>query len=343
MAKFNAKNLAIVVFLGMFLVGVTGLVYAQEALPKGGDGFENAVKIELGSYQGGSLGNKEKEYFYVTDIKPGQEVKVKTIFTPDGEAIASIDLYDENRMDLANCYDSGKNTDIPCEVSWLTNSDRESYKYYIRPGSDLWGIASYLLDISLTNYYDANSQTDAGDTFEKAMDVTSGEYEAYLSGEKGTDTKDFYKLAVEKGKTLTVKVTPPTEAVMTIVVYDGNRAELNSEYASNPGAIITNSVAIEKSGNVFVAVLCDTWCSENLVAYTLDITTEGVPIGEEEEEEEEGVFPDAELGMFKGLVKKVLNWALILGIIVGIVIIGMVAYFLLKKKRTPPPPPSNQP
>ena len=331
MVKFNAKNLVIAVFFGILLVGVIGIASAQQTLPKGGDDFETAVKIEPGSYKGSSLESREVEYFYLTGIKPGQEVKIKGTFAPatNLSAIATIDLYDENRTDLrAGCYESGDGTmDIPCEASYLSNADGDSYKYYVKAGSDAWKITSYLLDVSLVDRYDAGSQTDAGDSFEKAMRITSGEYNAYLSGEKGSDTKDFYKIAVKRGDTLTTKVTPPSEATMRIAVYDSNRRVLKDEYASNPGAIVTNSVSITKSEDVFAAVICDRYCSKNLIAYALNITTEGAPV----EEEENGVIVDT--GESEDAAEKGLNWTLILGIIALIVVIGIVVYFLLKKKK----------
>lgn len=314
----------------LFIAGLVGIVNAQEALPKGGDGFETAVEIEPGSYKGRSLKSHETEYFYIADIKPGQEINVKGIFTPETDlsAIATVDLYDEDRADLrVGCYDSGEGKmDIPCEVSWMTNSDKETYKYYIRTGSDTWNITSYLLDVSLMDRYDAGSQTDAGDTVEKAIEIESGEYKAYLSGKAGADTEDFYKVAVKKGKTLTVKVTPPSEAIMRVAVYDKDRRVLKDEYAPNPGAIVTNSLAIAKSGDVFVAVICDRYCSENLVAYTLNITTEGVAV---DDEDDGGAIIDTG----KGTAPRGTNWGLIIGIIAGIIILAIIIYLLLKKKK----------
>jgi hypothetical protein len=323
----------------LFIVGLAGIVNAQEALPKGGDGFETAIEIVPGVFKGRSLKSHEVEYFYVADVRPGQEIRIKGTFTPETDlsAIATVDLYDENRTDLGvGCYESGEGTmDIPCEVSWVTNSDKESYKYYIKTGSDTWNITSYRLEVSLINHYDAGSQTDAGDTVEKAIEVTSGEYTGYLSGEAGADTKDFYKAAVEKGKTLTVKATPPSGAIMRVVVYDKDRKVLKDEYAPNAGAIVTNSVTMAKSGDLFIAVICDRYCSKNLVAYALDVTTEGAPI--EGAEAEEGAPYGVEgAGGVAGAVGKGIATVIILWIVVPIVfliIIGVVIYLVLKKKK----------
>lgn len=339
MAKFNAKNLALFIFLGILLVGVIGIVSAQEALPRGGDSFETAVKLEPGSYEGGEIESVESEYFYI-NVKAGQELQMKGILKAlsDSSGNRILGLYDEDRKEVAYTYPYlFKGEEESFSFSWLSNSEKDLYKYYIKRESNGKKIGPLSFDLSLIDHYDAGSQTDAGDDFEKPISITSGEYTAYLSARMGTDTKDFYKLAVKKGATLTVKVTPPSEAAMTVVVYDSNRAVLKSEWAANPGAIVTNSVPITKSEDVFVAVICDKYCSDNLVAYTLNISTEGVPA----EEVEEGVPPGAEEGVPKGVAAEGLNWVLILGIIAILIILGILAYFLLKRKKQESPKRKN--
>lgn len=331
MAKFNAKNLGIAFLLGMFLIGVVGIVNAQQTLPKGGDSIETAVKLEPGSYQRDAM--EEKEYFFV-DVKAGQEINIKYTFGVgtgrDGWGI--LFLYDEDRAKLVEDYDVVSDDELKSiTISWLSNADKDSYKYYIKTGYDRYDVGSVSFDMSLTDYYDAGSQTDAGDSFEKAMSITPGEYKAYLSGESGTDTKDFYKLAVKTGQTLTIEITPSTEVIMEVYVSDSNKKTLKSGSTPNPGAIFTTSVPITKSEDVFVAVVCDRWMSENLVEYTMDISTEGIPAdGVEDGVPSDGVPSD---GVPRDEPAKGLNWALILGVIAIIVVVGIVVYFLLKKKK----------
>ncbi len=151
MAKFNAKNLAIAVFLGVLLIGIVGVVYAQEALPKGGDSFETAVKLEPGSYQGGSLKSKEVEYFYVTDIKPGQEINVKGIFAAADVNIgaeAILALYDKDGTELAGEEEGFYEKPASITVSWL-HTGKDLDKYYIKAGSGLFKIDPFSLEVSL--------------------------------------------------------------------------------------------------------------------------------------------------------------------------------------------------
>lgn len=351
MLKFNVKNLATTVFLGMLLFGVIGIASAQQALPKGGDSFGTAVKLEPGNYQGGSLESREVEYFYVADIKPGQEIKIKGTFTAGSTTYGAnciLYLCDEDRVELGGAMEAPYGTPAVITVSWLSNSDKDTYKYYIKTGSDYNKLASHSLEISITDCFDVSSRADAGDSFEKSISIAPGEYTSYLSGEMGTDAKDFYKLSVQKGTTLTVKATPEGEARMRVVVYDNNRRILKDEYAPNPGAIITNSVPITKTGDVFAAVVCDKYCSNNIISYTLNITAEEGVAGEGVKEGvssdmEEGAFPGVEgtediaeaediaETVGKGIASAIIFW--IVGPIILLVIIGIVAYFLSKKKK----------
>ncbi len=346
MAKFKAKNLAIAVFLGIVLVGIIGIVNAQESLPEGGESFETAVEIETGNYEGVGLEEDKPEYFYI-NLKPGQEFKMEGKFEafPNEWGEETLGLYNEDRTKLVEVGESlDKGQQALFSFSWLLSSDKDSYKYYIKRECTWHKIELLSLDISLIDRYDAGSQTDAADTFEKAMSITSGNYTGYLSGESGADTNDFYKVAVNKGETLTLKVTPPGEARMRVVIYDSDRRALKDEYAPNPGAIITNSVPIAKNGDAFGAVICDRYCSEYPIEYTLNIAIQpsvedGVGDGGEPRNGENGVdgtgavdlTKDVAKAFGKGIVTIILLWVLVP--IVCLIVIGVVIYLLLKKKK----------
>ncbi len=317
----------------LFIAGIIGIVNAQEALPTGGDSFETAVEIKQGSYEGGAMKKDDSEYFYI-NVKPGQEIKIEGTFKAlsDSAGEEYLTLYDEDRKKLTEIgatLDKGQQETFL--FVWLSNADKDLHKYYIKRECTWIKVASHPLNISLIDRYDAGSQTDAGDTVEKAINVTLGEYKGYLSGKAGADTKDFYKIAVKKGQTLTTRVTPPSEATMKVTVYDKDRRVLKDEYASNPGAIVTNSLKIAKSGDVFIAAICDRYCSKNLVAYTMNITTEGVAV---DDDDDGGAVIDTGKDTTKDEAeKKGLNLGLIIGIIILIIIIAVVAYLLLKKKK----------
>ena len=149
MLKFNAKKLALFVFLGVLLVGIAGIASAQQALPKGGDSFETAVRIEPGSYQGGSL--KEAEYFYITGVKLGQEINIKGTFTAANVNIgawAILALYDNDRKTLTGEEEGFYEEPLSLTISWL-HRGKDSDKYYIMTECDTWEISPFSLEISL--------------------------------------------------------------------------------------------------------------------------------------------------------------------------------------------------
>ena len=354
MVKFIAKNLAMVIFLGILLVGTIGIVSvagAQETLPKGGDSFATAVKIEPGSYKGGAVESVEKEYFYI-NIKPGQQIKLKGTFIPAGYgANCVLYLYDENETRL----DGEEYTAGPISAFWLPDSNRDLYKYYIKVGSTAGALSSYSLDVSLRDCYDAGSEKDAGDTFDKAIEIKGGKYTGYLAGPyKGTDEIDIYKIPVKKGETLIAKVTPPSNTVLSLGFYDDDRRLISEEIAPNRGAIVSNSVEITRDGEIFAKVVAEKG-GENLNVYSLEVGTEGVaavkelgavkedkavrekPKIEDKSPFKEGLLPEEGLTekeaqeAKKGLVRGGIIPAII-GLVV-LIIIAIVIVFLVRKKK----------
>ena len=135
----------------LLLIGIIGIVNAQQALPEGGNSFETAAKIEPGNYKGGSLDNKEAEYFYITGIKSGQEINIKGTFTAADVNIgawAILTLYDKDGAGLAVEEDGFYDEPLSLTISQL-HRGTASDKYYIMTKCDTWKISSYTLEISL--------------------------------------------------------------------------------------------------------------------------------------------------------------------------------------------------
>jgi len=135
----------------LLLVGMIGVINAQQALPEGGDSFETAAKIEPGSYQGGSLDNNETEYFYITGIESGQEINIKGTFTAADVNIgawAILVLYEEDGTELVVEEDGFYDEPLSLTISRL-HRGADSDKYYIMTKCDTWKIGSYTLEVSL--------------------------------------------------------------------------------------------------------------------------------------------------------------------------------------------------
>ncbi|GAG15528.1 unnamed protein product [marine sediment metagenome] len=138
--------------MGILLTGGAGIANAKQVLPKGEDTFETAVRIEPGSYQGGSLDNKESEYFYIADIEFAQKIDIKGTFvaaSANSGAWAVLALYDEGGT-LLSSQDQGFYEEPLSLTISQTHRGADLGKYYIKVASDLFKIASYTLEVSLT-------------------------------------------------------------------------------------------------------------------------------------------------------------------------------------------------
>jgi len=163
------RKISLIVLI-LLLVGIVGIVNAQQALPKGGNSFETAVKIEPGSYKGGSLDNKETEYFYITGIKSGQEINIKGTFTAadiNVGAWAILTLYEEDGAELALEEDGFYDEPLSLTISQL-HRGVDSDKYYIMTKCDTWKIGSYTLEISLEG--EGDESTPAGEGVSSSED-----------------------------------------------------------------------------------------------------------------------------------------------------------------------------
>ncbi|MDP1629781.1 MAG: hypothetical protein Q8L57_04140, partial [bacterium] len=240
--------------LTLFLIGIIsyGCAFAQQPLPAGGSSFETAVQLGTGKYQGGPLQEWQPPFYYSIQVKAGQKVSVEAkSFSESG---CSMYLYNEAQEELVSDYDTNP------KINWLANANKSSYNYYLKIANDASSVESFTLEVSLTNYYDANSGTDAGDTFDKAVNIVVGNYSGYLSGNAGIadrlgdDWKDMYKIGLKKGETYEFKITPPSKTELTLGLYDSNRQLLEEKDSANKGGIVSLFLTPSADTNVFVSV-----------------------------------------------------------------------------------------
>ncbi len=268
--SYFQRKIVISSFIAFLLVcGWARIASAQASLPAGGSSFETAVRLETGDYQGGVLGKYQELYYYIQG-KAGQEVRINSEFLPGG--LFGMFLYDENEKKL-----SGEDYSQDIEASWLANADASQYKYYLKILSREWQADSFSLEISLTDYYDANSQVDAGDDFDGALAISPGDYDGYLSGYPyivsgvGDDLKDYYKVPVQKGATYEFRLTPPSTDNMDLELFSLDRSSIKNEESDNPGAIVSFSLTPSIDTYVFLRVGYSPRTGEEIVDYGLSI------------------------------------------------------------------------
>ena len=309
------KRLKMFIFVGLVIIGTAGIVSAQQTLPGGGNGFDDAVEIDLGNYMTGhDISADAPEHFKLTQrVNAGQllTIKVTNSAVEYPTIISNTKLYDIDRAGLYSDHNNPLRNMNGASRSgsflWLPGSQESSYTYYLSIGGGgiLDTLAGTEYVIMIEDNFDAGSQTDAGNTFETAMDIVPGTHKGYLSGSQGTDTKDIYRLPVEAGTALTVKVTPPTDGKRGFTLYNEDRIEIATEYPHNPGAIVKTTQEITYSGDIYIGIIP---YYDDYGEYTLDleITTEtGVPGGveqdvidhEESEDDYLAEYPDEESGL----------------------------------------------
>ena len=272
------KRLKLFILIGLVLIGTAGIVSAQQTLPDGGNSFNDAVEIEPGRYITGHVISADTpEYFKLTQIvKAGQLLTIKVInpAVESGAVFSNTKLYDADRAGLYSDHNNPLRNINGASKSgsllWLPGSKESSYTYYMTIGGG--GIIDTLENtectIMIDDNFDAGSQTDAGDTFETAMDIVPGTHKGYLSGSQGTDTKDLYKLPVEAGTALNVKVTPPTDGKRGFILYNEDRIKIATENPNNPGAIVKTTQEITYSGDIYIEI---TPYYDDYGEYTLDL------------------------------------------------------------------------
>lgn len=250
-------------------------VNATYQIPSCGTDYSNATELKEGENTGRAVGEGETCYYYINS-KPGYELNIDYKIT--GESFfGSVSLYDGDKNDIVSSVDG---EDV---LRWLGSGSEDSNYYLVIDNS--YGIDSQILDISFVDRTDADSGTDAESDFKKALDILYGEYTGYLSSfiygaVGGNDESDYYKISVERGDKVTIKVTPVGDFEVGCAIYDSNRSELFNEEGLDieAGAIIQKTLSIQSNGYIYIVVKQSSFGEnyDSINQYTLLVTNEDV-------------------------------------------------------------------
>ena len=226
----NRNKMWAIALFGLFVVVMSSGIQTVSAGPLGGgDSFENATEIVSGYSAEAYLSQYDEDFFYIM-VNPGQTLVVEGSIVTGNKGVMYHSIYDEDKSPLnAHCFYGPFKSDT---MLWSPNSAKDSYKCYLKAkctdgaqSLSRLGGCQYNINASLVDHYDANSGTDAGDTFDTAMNITQGSYDGFLAGSGGNDHKDFYKLALESGEKINVKLTPSENVKLNLKIYNEDRAE----------------------------------------------------------------------------------------------------------------------
>jgi len=251
---------AIIVMSAFMSAGLLTQVVRADTL-WGGSSFDTATPITIGHHSGGEVISETPQFFHITNvIKAGQKITIKLQYypTPSAYMEPELSIYDEDGKKLAT-VDGGLTGD-PGSITlfWIPNSNKDVYNFYAVVSASYVTSAgdrfTYSLDISIEDCYDADSQTDAGDDFDKAIKISSGSYRGFLSGSFGNDHKDIYLVSLNAGDKLNIKLTPKSDAEYDLSIYNEDRKEAAHTWSESPGVIARLSWAVPSSQDIYFGI-----------------------------------------------------------------------------------------
>jgi hypothetical protein len=274
----NRNKMWAIALFGLLVVVMSSSIQTVSAGPLGGgDSFETAPEIVSGHSAEAYLSQYDEDFFYVM-VNPGQTLVVEGSIVTDDWGKMCQSIYDEDKSPLQDhCFEGTFKSDT---MIWSPNSAKDSYKCYLK-AKCVWGHPTlgggggcqYNINVSLVDHYDANSGTDAGDTFDTAMNITQGSYDGFLAGgDGGNDYKDLYKLALESGEKINVKLIPSHNVKLNLKIYNEDRAEEKSIQSPDKGVISRASWTAPSAQEAYVIIEWDGKSSSG--TYLMDISVE---------------------------------------------------------------------
>lgn len=171
---------------------------------RGGKYYDDAVEIQPGKYHlDHKLREDEYDYFKIK-VKSGQRLAC-SVLTTDISQYAGLQIHSFDRKSL-------------CSLSTLTHNQLKTgvvdffdlpegtEDVYIVVGSDITNVGEDVIyEISLEDHFDANGSSDAGNVFDKAVEIKPGKYEKNWLP---SNDVDMYKMSLSKGEELSVRIIP---------------------------------------------------------------------------------------------------------------------------------------
>ena len=231
---------------------------------RGGDNYENAVKLPFGKEL--KLDHHQKrndmDYFYL-DLQIGDELTVvlntleKGVYIRDGKAIengnpyAGLEFHDSKRKKIQSLNLIGARNGHQEKSLYVSQAGR----YYVLLGSTYSAMNKdhVTFQIKLTRKGDLGSEKDAGDTRSNAMLIQPGKYEKNHIG--SGDKKDLFKFSYSKGDEYYIGVIPSDEfkGVLSVRVFDEFKQTVLKKSASERGAgLKTKAFSLDESGDYYL-------------------------------------------------------------------------------------------
>ncbi len=369
MRKSYLKKIKDFLFVFVFVLGLTASFCFVEGveIPEAGLDSGSATQLEAGYYIESEGISEDVKYYYLDSFTPGQQIKIYGDAEVSGnqDRIFDAKLLDKDRDIVASCSEimAGDGRVNDYSFSFLTKKGG-SDKYFLKFSTRYGGLDSYSVNVEFNNYYDATSTTDAGNLFEDAISLNEGNFKGYLSDD--SDKLDFYKLSLNKGEGLYIKLTPPIKGSSQFKILDENRRNVLENWEGE-GIIVEKGFIASDSGDFYLGIMCENCYEDGIMEYDLELEkkegqklinelgsssvrgSEVVAEGDVEEKiedvsgvnlEEEADNLSKEAGGFFATIEKIKNnivsWLIKIVIGFGIliaVVVFLVIYLKNKKKK----------
>jgi len=348
--KLIAKIIGIATLTGVLFLGAkVNIVAAADTMPLGGSSFETAVTLSAGTYTTDHEIAQDSYEFFKVSVAAGEALVIEMSTSVGGDPYAGVAVYDANRQGVGDDVIIGESS-ASRTVTWVCSYEDES-TFYITIGNEYdVNVLGATYKVSVVKYYDADSQTDAGSTFDTALTLPDiGTYQGYLvSDQAGTDLKDLYRFHLAAGTPLTVTATPPSDESLCITIFNSMREELVSDSSANDGAILTVALPepLATTDDLYIQVEAPYSYSTEVIGYTMKISTAEGAATDEGDTTTDGDAAGDEATTGGGTVgnsdKPAPNWTLIGGGVIGLVLAGVLLFtFLSKGKKEKPEEPSK--
>jgi hypothetical protein len=267
MSKEIRKSLGVKItcaVLALFFWGLATNVQASQKEPTPED-LKGATLIEADKeYTGGPLG-EDAGRFYKIPISSGSQLKIfyhnldnynqpvdLRYFRADGKMITATNGFKDSFIN----YLPGNTAD--------TNRYPDKMVYFQIYNSGRVFKISYSFKVVVeTDKTDIGSIDDAPDKLENAISIMPGEYpnnflayNNYCGKYCSTDSADFYKISVEKGKMVEITITPDSGLEPQAQLFGADRTLLMTKQSVNPGQLLKLDYQQETAGDLFLAINC---------------------------------------------------------------------------------------
>ncbi len=117
-----------------------------------------------------------------------------------------------------------------------------------------------------TGQNDAGSGGDAGNSFSTALSIPAGSYSGYVDS---SDRNDYYKVNVTSGSSISVSVTPPSNADFDLYLYNPSQFQVGS---STYGGSATDSVSYTGTSSGYYYVRIYQYSGSGTCSFTISVT-----------------------------------------------------------------------